>query len=291
MTRYGIDTAWLWEVLSVWRSTQAMLSLVHANMSIHPKASDTNAIRGLATDIRDDQLSPSSGTRATFDSSMQSASFAALSALSSLKVAFGTVPADVAPGDTVEKSHVADMFSWMRQVVCVHTSDTFTTAISSWTTTSGADGTGSVPSRTTANDVLLLWEWSYNDYSGGAWEHLSGGYWLRKVAAGFNVSVTLSGAQARWFSAATLFVEVYSNGYRAYAKFGSATISQSGNDVIVTATSEGETTVGEAEQALGITETSYSKIGSGWDQLSIIITGSVVCFLKFADDYRHPTAA
>lgn len=293
-TRYGIDTAWLWEVLSVWQDLQHRVLSSSCNMSINPTASEMNAIRTLATNIKTYQLSPNS-LQPIFDSAMQTASFAALSALSSIKVAFGTVPANVASGDTVELSHVSDMFDWMEDVVCVHKTASFTPSISSWTPTHGEDGSGTYYPEWMGSDCLLLWDWTYTDLSGGAWAHLSGGAWQRQVADDFVVSVTISNMKAIWFSSAKLFVEVkagsYSDGYvNAYIPIGTASITQSGTSIVVSVTCEGSAAVTSAKTATGTSEVPYSTSGTGSGRLEIKLTGNAVCFLELAADYRYPTS-
>lgn len=301
LDRYGIDTAWLWEVMSVWRAIQSTQSPPLATMSIHPTAAQTNAIRALATDIRTEQLTTASSTRATFDSSMRSAAFGALADLASLKVAFGTVPADVASGDAVACAHVADMFAWIQNAVCVHFSQSYTSAISAFTMdedTREGNSSGWSPLSPSAN-TLELWQWGFWDWSGSRRPELTGGGTRRQYASDFTVSATLPVAKAYWFKSAIIFLKVGSsrNSTTAYVPLGTATISQSGSDVQISAIcSAANGVVQAAMDTLSVSEVPY-KTGvvpdcmTYEDVFTIDAKNEIVCFLELADDYRYPVAS
>lgn len=302
LDRYGIDTAWLWEVMSVWRAIQSTQSPPLATMSIHPTAADTNAIRALATDIRTHQITPTNNAdRSIFDNAVQAASFSALSGLSSIKVAFGTVPADVASGDPVELAHVSDMFAWIQDVVCVHFTQSYTPAISAWTmdedATEGYSG-GWYP-YTPDGDTLLMWQWDYGDWTGGRLDWMTGGGRRRQYASDFTITATLAVAKAYWFKSAKVFLKVGSsrNSTTAYVPLGTATITQSGSDVQISAAcSAANGVVQAAMTALSVSEIPYKQGvvsgGGGADEyLTIDAGGEIVCFLELADDYRYPVAS
>ena len=294
MKRYGVDVAWLREVLQVWRQIQNQSSSPPPAqpwiaMSIHPSADFTNATRSLATNLKSYQLNP--GT-VIFDSAIPSSAFAADSAIDSLKVTFGTVPANVASGDPVQEAHVSDMFAWMQDVVGCHKAGS--AAISSWSTSSGADGDSTVPSNPSASaETLLLWFW---EYSGDTFNHQwDGGYYKKQTATSITVIATMKSCMAYWFESASFFIKVASYETRrgsathtAFIPLGTATITQSGTDVAVSGTCGGDTAVASAKSALGVAETPYSTVGDGESYLRIDVE-RVVCFLKLAADYRYPT--
>jgi len=301
LDRYGIDTAWLWEVMSVWRAIQSTQSPPLATMSIHPTASETNAIRARATDIRTSQLTPANSDRTIFDTAMRTASFGALSDLSSLKVTFGTVPADVASGDPVARTDVSDVFDWMQNVVCVHFAQSYTPVISAWTTDEDAtegNTSGWTPTAPTSS-MLMLWQWTFNDWGTGRLEWLTGGGRRRQYASDFTITATLAVAKAYWFKSAKVFLKVGSsrNSTTAYVPLGTATITQSGSDVQIAATcSAANGVVQAAMAALSVSEVPYKSGATPdgityQDWLSIDVKNELVCFLELADDYRYPVAS
>ena len=298
MTRYGIDTAWLWEVISVWRAIQAAQSPPLATMSIHPTASDTNAIRALADDIKDDQISPSDWEQPIFASAMRTSLFSALTDLASLKVSFGTVPDDVDVGDTVEIAHVSDMFAWMQNVVCVHFAQSYTPAISSWTTDEDTEGdTSGFTPFSPAAGTLWLWQWYYADWTGTGLDWLTGGGYRRQIASDFTIAATLENAKAYWFKSAKIFLEVGASGQvaKVYVPLGTPTITQSGANVQISATCSAATVAPVAMSALSVSEVPYKSGVSGGgtagsDSMEITAGTRVVCFLELADDYRYPVA-
>ena len=302
LDRYGIDTAWLWEVMSVWRAIQSTQSPPLATMSIHPMAADTNAIRALATDIRTHQITPTNNVdRSIFDNAVQAASFSALSGLASIKVAFGTVPADVASGDPVEPAHVSDMFAWIQDVVCVHFTQSYTPAISAWTTDENApEGySGGWSPFSPDDDTLLLWQWDYSDWTGTRLDWMTGGGRRRQYASDFTITATFAVAKAYWFKSAKVFLKVGSsrNSTTAYVPLGTATITQSGSDVQISAAcSAANSVVQAAEAALSVSEVPYkqgvvSGGGGNSEYFTIDAKNEIVCFLELADDYRYPVAS
>ena len=297
LTRYGIDTAWLWEVLSCWRATHAQQWPLLETMSIHPAAYDTNAIRALADDIKTDQASPGWAYQPIFDSAVRTTSFSATTDLASIKVAFGTVPADVAAGDHVELSHVSDMFDWIKDVVCVHFPDVFNVPSLSHTTnanyTEGEQGIFNPMSPGPA--TLYMWQWAYTHGPGRLNWYKGGGY-RRQTAGDFSFSIRKEAVMAYWYKAAYMFMQVrsYWGSQTAYIPLGAATITQSGSDIVISATCSAASAATAAKSALGLTEVAYKSgyYGEGYNgssELRIDVTGSAVCFLEFADDYRHPS--
>lgn len=231
---------------------------------------------------------------------MQTASFSALSDLASLKVAFGAVPADVASGDPVASTDVSDVFGWMQNVVCVHFAQSYTPAISAWTTdedaTEGYSG-GWSPYSPSSN-TLLMWQWEYGDWTGGRLDWMTGGGRRRQYASDFTVTATLAVAKSYWFKSAKVFLKVGSsrNSTTAYVPLGTATITQSGSDVQISAAcSAANSIVQAAEAALSVSEVPYkqgvvSGGGGASEYFTIDAKNEIVCFLELADDYRYPVA-
>jgi len=285
-SRYGVDSAWQYEVLSAWYAIAGGNPSQNVVMPIRPAAQFTNGIRSLASSIK--YASP------CFTDTVPSSAFRTEP---NYFVTFGNVPADVAVKDPVQATDVSSIFAWMDDVRYVRKS--FTAQVPSsltYTTTHGEDGTGSWSSLVAPSGTCIRkWNWYYYDYSGGSWEHLSGGAWRLDVVSGGNVTATWSGRNAAMFSGVTAFLKVRDGGNYGntiYVPLSSVSFAQASNSISITASLNANDSAA-ALSALGIVEVPYKGNSEGYDTKTIYAeTGSdnLICYFELAQDYRCPDA-
>lgn len=141
---YGIDPAWLREVVSVWLTLIGDVP-AHVEMPPYPDSEYTNAIRTLARGLKLRQDNPSGivdnkllltqrpTTPFGLDYTGETNQYA---------VKFGVVPEDVESGDPVKRSDVMDMYDWMNKDVNYLRFHTWADYTLSQQVQSGTDGNG-----------------------------------------------------------------------------------------------------------------------------------------------------
>ena len=141
---YGIDPAWLREVVSVWLTLIGDVP-AHVEMPPYPDSEYTNAIRTLARGLKLRQDNPSGivdnkllltqrpTTPFGLDYTAETNQYA---------VKFGVVPEDVESGDPVKRSDVMDMYDWMNKDVNYLRFHTWADYTLSQQVQSGTDGNG-----------------------------------------------------------------------------------------------------------------------------------------------------
>ena len=300
---YGVDPAWQREILATWTT---MLKAVGAKVAMpeSPSADFINGLRASANLIKTRTADPSSVPDSRLIcSAAPSAAFSANESTNSFAVAFGDVPPDVKKGDPVRRTDTMDMFDWMNAGVShLRFSNKSTVDFSSYDTEWGTEVSGSLPAPV-ACPVVYDWDWGYS-----AGEHSDTyGYWRRMTVNTFPVTATLAGARAEWFESAKMFL--YASAYTEpeqiagdssfYVPIGNATITQTGDDVTISATTSGA----EIRSAFNITERAY-KAGLEGDSdyrhghyrctIRTFSAGTwygILCFLKIAANYRYPENA
>ncbi len=301
--RYGVDPAWQREILSTWavmiKSGGGKLAMPES-----PSADFINGLRSVANTIKTRTADPSSVPDSRLIcSAAPSAAIPANVSTNSFAVTFGDVPPDVKKGDLVRRADTMDMFDWMNAGVShLRFSNQSTVDFSSYSTEQGTEGTGSLPMPVPC-PVVYDWDWYYSDGTHSD----TNGYWRRMTANTFPVTATLTGARAEWFESATMFL--YAGAYTEpeqiagdssfYVPIGNATITQTGDDVTISATTSGA----EIRSAFNITERAY-KAGLEGDSdyrhghyrctIQTFLAGTwygILCFLKLAANYRYPENA
>jgi hypothetical protein len=286
MTIYGVDPLWLYEVLASWSVASGGTAYMF-EMPEGPAATFTNAIRAYARQVK---------ARGRMYAAIPTAPFATLPAA----MAFGDVPADVEPGDEVERTDVSGMFDWMKDAKAIVNMASVNTPALSWTRQSGEEGSRSASEISTpSGHVLRAWNWFYFE-TNGRLSPQNGGAWARDTAADYTISAPLGGnIPAAWFANVAAFIQVKvsddAGTSSVYVPAGTAQIS-GGN---LTCTISPATVAAAAMTATGKTEKAYKSgmetetvgdvtttTGSGW--LEILATGAAVWFLELAADYRHP---
>jgi hypothetical protein len=280
---YGIDPAWIHEVLSTWRG----IAPEETEMPEGPSAEFTNRIRSIAASIK-------SGSSSLLKSA-PTTNFSNLSQMLSANAAqFGDVPPDVAVGDLVRREDVADMFAWMEDVRWRY--------VGNGTETRGADvydtemgGYAKYPDEYDYHDDLPIftptniyrWSWSYVDYTGGAFEHLTGGVWQRSSRRAQTATVTLAGRKASIFSSAVSFAQftAYDIGAQAlasqYLLLDSSLSANGDGDCVVKATIPSGVAV---RNTLGLTDPPFEHETGSVNRY--ITVGNIGCVLEYSADYR-----
>lgn len=188
---YGIDPAWLREVISVWLTLIGDVP-IHVEMPPYPDSAYTNSIRSLARSLKSRQDNPSGivdsklllSQRPTAPFSMYY-----LDETDPYCVKFGDVPTDVESGDPVKRSDVMDMYDWMNKNVNYLRFHTWADYTLTQQVESGTDGEGTLPAPV-SNSVIYDWIWYY---SNGTYSD-EYGYWRRTTANNFTISFTVSKA-------------------------------------------------------------------------------------------------
>ncbi len=283
MAIYGIDPAWLHEVLVAWEVASGFASGAKVAMPERPTADWMNGIYGLARGIKNGQ--------GHFYAAAPSAYFVAFPD----GISFGNVPDDVAVGDPVRREDVSRVYDFMENAKAVGRELPFTVSFTPTVADSDTEGAGTMP-MPVEFPVAYDWDWYYSQ---GDYQDTFGYY--RRTTSSFSVSVSLPGLRSAWFSSARLFLLTYAHtepeSYPAnpsrYIPIGGA-MSQVGDNLVVSATTSGV----ELRNAFGIVERGYKDglheeggILSGRYRCTIQCPpsgayGGIACFLTFASDYR-----
>ncbi len=288
---YGMDVAWLCEVLSAWTCLGGYNGTGAVQMPEGPTAAFSNWIRDRASIVKG--LYTQSGGRVFFAASVPSTHFAA-SERTDGRLEFGDVPDDVKVGDPVRREDVSGMFDWLQDVRAFSVMPYESGAtVESYTTESGTAGSGTLPAPV-ASPTIYDYDWYYNKTD----DSDEYGYWRRMVADGLSVSVTVSGATADMVESAALFlpVTVYTSDGQGdtaewtYMPLSSPTFAETEDGVEVTASCS-PTAI---RDALGVVEQTYDGQTNGYYHCTIgtihagTIVPGVIAYIKFAADYRHP---
>ena len=289
---YGVDVAWLGEVLMTWSAASNNHVYGQQEMSEYPAVSGWhNFLRGLARSIKDRSeskyiFSALPGAHKIDESDIE-------------PVHFGDVPADVIVGDPMRRTDISDMFDWMAEkhpkFVKRYMLNIETEIVSS-TTNHGDEGNRSWEELSAPGDnCVYRWNWFYLDTHGSIWAHLlDGGAWRRDERT-IKMSGRIANCDASWFSSCTLFAEFDSSCESVYNKLflplTGCTFEQSGNDVAVSGRMDPAT----AKALLNVTEKQYKSDlhtdefteGQGYSNI-IIVKFNAKCFFELAQDYRHP---
>ena len=274
-TIYGIDEAWLGEVLQTWNLLSVGRRFSGVEMLERPSAAYTNALRWMASRLQGD----ASSTRLL---SACPSGVIEVSGWTDLRVHFGDVPPDVAKGDEVRRSDVADMFAWMGAGGVKYAASSELVSYSHDVTQTRS---GERPNWSwCGDDTLHYWVWA------------SGGSWARCVATHVTASAVFPDLRAEWFDSVVPYLRV---GY-----WSSTSTGTSGRLVPADAATMTQTAAGLRVdvsydpsgilEALGLAEVPYGTEGadavdgSGYCRLSVYLGVWHMCFFHFADDYRHP---
>ena len=285
---YGVDTAWLGEVLMTWCAASNYFVYPQEEMPEYPAIADWhNFLRGVARNI----------TRSSnFFATLPGAYKPDESDLT--PISFSDVPADVVVGDPMKRTDISDLFDWLAEKQPRYVKrflNAIETEITSSSTNHGDEGNRSWEELSTPGDHdVYRWNWFYID-TNGAWEHiLDGGAWRRDERT-IKMSGKVLNCDARWFSSCTLFAEFDSSCESVYNKLflplTGCTFEQSGNDVAVSGRMDPAT----AKALLNVTEKQYKSDlhtdefteGQGYSDI-IIVKSNAKCFFELAAEYRHP---
>lgn len=297
MAIYGVDPAWLHEVLAAWYTLQGGNAGGKSEMPEGPSAAFTNRIRALAYNIK-----TASGSR-PFYSSAPTGTYVT----PPTPVAFDEIPGDVAAGDEVRREDVSAMFEWIEDAACFRAAvggGIHVLSYSSQTYEEGGRSSGEIAPA--ATPVLRKWYWFYFETNGHLWSE-NGGAWRLDIANDFDVSFTIFNARADWIESASVYVPVSiedQSGARgeAYAPAGAtATIEQSGDNVLITCCVDSSACAAAAMSALGVSEKQYkTDMETEWQGTTYITqgeghmtatAGTAIAYVTLAEDYRHPSRA
>lgn len=297
---YGVDPAWLHEVLNVWNViASAGSSMPVTEMLERPEAAFMNIIYNRAELIKN-------GSTNTFYKTVPASAFATMPA----GVAFGDIHEEVSVGDPVRKTDISDVFDWMKDVKYAARGVGVSLPEFSYTASSDQEGSRSAdeigPPDSSVHD-LYKWDWFYYE-TNGRLSHMNGGAWKRSFANSFSISIPLVGVKAAWFCAAHVFLPVTvwnedGNRGEVFVPVGDGTISESGTSAAVSVTVDAAAAVQAAMAALGVSERAYKTEMETEEDTSqtppIYTTGGSggalastrnypIVFLELAKDYRHP---
>ena len=291
---YGVDPAWLHEVLAVWSQ---MLNTVASQVKIalpeRPSADFTNGLRETARGIK-----ISNGGYRRFVSSCPASAF---NSNIPDAVSFGDIPDDVEVGDPVLKTDTSEMFDWMNERVkyLCFPQEHGTTLPTPSVVESGTDGTGSLPAPVEA-PVVYDWNWYYSNGTHSD----ENGFCRRSVTSPFTISVILPGLRAEWFDSVSMFISASSH-VEPETQSSSlwvplpSSFSQTASGLLVSATCSGNL----IRDAFGVTEKAYKedligdadyRYGSYRHTVQVARPGAtpgIVGFLSIDDDYLYPTGA
>lgn len=289
MSIYGIDPAWQHEVLSTWGG----FPKEKVDMPDCPSADFTNRLRLLARTVKSQQQGS-----IRFLKSVPSGDFSDMeSMLAAHAVDFGDVPKDVSVGDQVMREDVSSMYSFMSDVKWIYAGGgEEQEGDFSYTTETG--GYAKYPESWDWHEMLPIftpssiyqWAWSYRDYSGGAFEHLTGGAWQRSARSEQNVTIMLSGMKKAMYDgvfAACQFVAFNADQTPQTIEASKYLIlsaslhgDESGDCIVSVRIPSG----GFVKNKLGVIDPPFVH-DSGYVNRTIS-RYSVRCFLRLSDDYR-----
>ena len=298
---YGVDPAWLYEVLCVWNCMDHGTDVSACELPERPSAWFMNLIYERAASIK--RLSINN-----FHKSVPSSAFVTMPDPDG--VAFGDVPEDVSIGDLVRKTDISDVFDWMKDVKYAARGVGVSLPEFSYTASSDQEGNRSAdeigpPDSSVHN--LYKWDWFYYE-TNGRLSHMNGGAWKRSFANSFSISIPLVGVKAAWFCAAHVFLPVTiwnedGNRGEVFVPVGDGAISESGSSAAVSVTVDAAAAVQAAMAALGVSERAYKTemeteedtsqtpplyIMSGIGGALASTRNYPIVFLELAKDYRHP---
>ena len=292
---YGIDPAWLGEVLTMWKT---MGGYPHPaskkKMPEYPAVSEYhNWLRAQATSIK--------GRGYLFYESVPTEPFETFDDLE--PVEFDDVPANVEVGDPLRKTDIMDMFDWMKGVKAIERdsmwADDWSMTYRSTHDEEGYDVDYPLPAPTGL--TIYRWWWDYLE-TNGPFQNTNGGRWRRDIGTA-QLRVRVPNTQLSWFKGYKVFAICYGtdDGEQAQPMFipsSNVTAQQSGSDIIINATISGE----RAKAALDMPEKEYkTEMETTWNEdhtvytttgsnvVAITVsTSQCVCFFELADQYRHP---
>lgn len=283
---YGVDPAWIGEVLSVWLYKGDEAEKVV--MPREPSAEYTNHLRWLANAVK-----PVNETSNHYFKTIPTGMFWTLEDIASHKVSFGDVPTDVSVGDPVRRSDVMDMYDWMADVKyyqhyensLAEQSISYITPSQGFTGAYWADPDVRVIYSPLRNEIYA-YHWVYGHYeSGDPWEYMEGGYWYRRYANPFTITVTLPLA-AQYFKSVAAFVRVKADtSISDYKHIPVSSVSMSSSPDGITISARCTPTV--LVSTIDIKEKPYTTGKTDYYDLHIFVDALCI-FLEFADDYRHP---
>ena len=298
---YGIDPAWLREVVSVWLTLIGDVP-AHVEMPPYPDSEYTNAIRTLARGLKLRQDNPSGivdnkllltqrpTTPFGLDYTGETNQYA---------VKFGVVPEDVECGDPVQRSDVMDMYDWMNKDVNYLRFHTWADYTLSQQVQSGTDGNGQLPTPV-GNSVIYCWEWYYSNGTHSD-EY---GYWRRTKANDFTISFTVAKVSTQFVKSPTIYIQAHATNYTwddyemndLYIPLTNVQMQDTTDGLRITAT----VNVMSIFNTFGYNEIPYkgdlhgdADYKQGYQQLMIHIgatdgNAQIVGFLEVKSDYKHP---
>ena len=302
MAIYGVDVAWLNEVLSAWRG----VTPGKTEMPRGPSADFTNGIRFHAGIIK--------GYTGMFYADIPGAAFVTPPAA----FVFGDVPAYVSKGDPVRRADVEDMFAWMAGVKYTKRTAATDYTIPAMTNVQYSEEGAlevNLPPNLEVQHPFYEWSWVFTRY----WDDGDfGGKFRERKTSDFTATFTVSNAITDFFAAAHVFALVQGvlyapNGSSAppggimeksvYVPCASTAITQSGTGVAFSATLQVSAAVSALQSVAGLPSKAAYKDPNYITRIerpeSQLTTGSYlwsaglsefVVFLELSPDYRHPSA-
>ncbi len=199
---YGVDPAWLGEVLSIWSwlygygwdGTKKKMPEYPAIAEYH------NWLRFKAFGL--------TGSGKNLYHEVPDSSFNQMTDLHPIQ--FDSVPEDVEIGDPLRKDDILDLFKWMKDVRAVEMAGGNMTTSINLSTTHFDEGDRSwqeLPTPT--GNALYAWNWIYTEFHGGAFPDEAGGAWRRDEGSA-TITARVKG-RVEWFKSARMFVQcIYS---------------------------------------------------------------------------------
>ena len=299
---YGVDPAWLGEVLLTWCALTNYHVYDQQEMSEYPAVSAWhNFLRALCWNLK---------RQANMYSRLPS-SYAGDSS-DVTPISFGEVPEDVKVGDPLRRTDISDMFDWMKNTPPKYFRryvTNFKSEIVGSSTTHGDEGNRSWEELAAPSDrEVYKWNWFYLWVTGGSWENLNGGAW-RKDERTMKCSGKVLNVDARWIKSCTLYVELYGQygdnmppaeptQFSRFYPLNNCSFYQSGDDVVV----EGYMDAATAKTLVGLQDVAYKTnletitypeggtltSGQGYSVITIYTGINASCFFEISDDYLVP---
>ena len=278
---YGVDPAWLHEVMSVW-SAICGLSPVKEEMPERPSADWHNRLRSMAQSFGVNVLK--SAPTDAFASESDLVSLAALSE--------GDIPEAVAAGDDVKRTDISGFYDWMKLARCISkyvpaNIPPLEYVESGWHIDNWDDNP--VYHTPPPAGTIYRWYWEYV-----ALDNLTGGYSIRHTANPFTCSSVCNGVRAEWIQSASVFAKFSGDVYDSDGDSTTKMLYLPLSDVAISQTAEGlavsaSVSPAEVRSALGIADPPYSTGSTRYLQYSISMYSTLIVFLNLASDYRHPS--
>lgn len=285
---YGVDPAWLHEVLLSWHNQPHSM----VPMPEGPSADFMNEIY---------RFVPTTGVSGLYYKSAPSEAID-YSAMESFCARIGEHPSQVSRGDPVRRSDIEDVFDAIKEVSYIRRSGTFPMPSPEYATETGyynaypdggRDYSSTLPKFIPAWNDMYRWDWSYYDFSGGAWEHWTGGSWQRSISASFPISISVdcdvsifdSAVVIGRFGSASICDGSCSDSWNTdiYIPLPGTLASSGDRSGIVTATMPSGSTI---HGIMGLSDPPFQHSSGMF--IGRIYFNSLFVLLHLAPDYRHP---